>query len=102
GYEKAMKEAGLPIRQDWIIEGEFLQESGYRAMSILMSLEQRPSALVVVDDIVAFGIVRGLNELGFTVPQDMSLIAFNNTALTELSSPPISSVDISIYQLGYL
>jgi len=102
GYTRAMKEAGLEIRQDWIIEGEFIQESGYRAMSILMSLSQRPSALVVVDDVVAFGIVRGLNELGYSVPKDMSLISFNNTALTELSSPPISSVDISIYQLGYL
>lgn len=102
GYEQAMREAGLEIREDWIIEEEFLQESGYRAMSILMSLSERPSALVVVDDIVAFGILRGLHELGYQVPQDMSLISFNNTALTELSSPPISSVDISIYQLGYL
>ncbi|XEC94646.1 LacI family DNA-binding transcriptional regulator [Paenibacillus tarimensis] len=102
GYEKALREANLPLNPQWIVEGEFLQESGYRAMSLIMSLLDRPTALVVIDDVVAFGIVRGLNEIGYSVPQNMSLISFNNTALTELSSPPISSVDISIYQLGYL
>ncbi|HZG75312.1 MAG TPA: LacI family DNA-binding transcriptional regulator [Paenibacillus sp.] len=101
GYSKAMREAGLPVRNDWIVEGEFLQESGYRAMSLLMGLPERPTALVVIDDVVTFGILRGLVELGYSVPKDLGLVSFNNIVFSELATPPISSIDIGIYQLGY-
>ncbi|WP_127531498.1 LacI family DNA-binding transcriptional regulator [Paenibacillus kobensis] len=101
GYQKALEAYRLPIRSEWIVEGEFLQESGYRAMSLIMSLPERPTALVVIDDVVAFGVLRGLTELGYKVPDDISLVSFNNIALSELASPPISSIDIGTYQLGY-
>lgn len=101
GYKQALQEAGLEARPEWIVEGEFLQESGYRAMSFFMGLPERPTALVVIDDVVAFGVLRGLNELGFKVPFDLSVVGFNNIPMAELSNPPLSSVDISIYQLGY-
>ncbi|PDO09493.1 MAG: LacI family transcriptional regulator [Candidatus Reconcilbacillus cellulovorans] len=101
GYRKALQEAGLETRDEWIVEGEFLQESGYRAMSFFMSLPERPTALVAIDDMVAFGVVRGLAELGYRVPQDLGLVAFNNTAIAELCTPPISSIDIGVYEIGY-
>jgi len=101
GYWKAMRESGLAGRDEWIVEGEFLQDSGYRAMSILMSLPERPTALVVTDDLISFGILRGLSELGYSVPQDLSLVSFNDIALSKLATPPISSIDIGIFQLGY-
>ncbi|MCC3376445.1 LacI family DNA-binding transcriptional regulator [Cohnella sp. REN36] len=102
GYLRAMHDHGLPMQPEWIVEGEFLQESGYRAMSFFMNLPERPTALVVIDDLVTFGVLRGLTELGFRVPDDLSLVSFNNISLTELSTPPLSSVDIGIYQLGYM
>lgn len=102
GYRKAMAEAGLPVRNDWIVETEFLQESGYRAMSMLMSLPERPTALIAIDDVVAFGVLHGLSELGYRVPDDISLVSFNNISLSELSSPPLTSIDIGTYQIGYL
>lgn len=101
GYRLAMQEAGLRVSEDWIVEGEFLQETGYRAMSMLMNLPERPTALVVIDDIVAFGVLHGLNELGYSVPQDMCLVGFNNISLSEHTSPPLTSVDIGTYQIGY-
>lgn len=102
GYRRALADNGLPSASEWIMEGEFLQESGYRAMSFFMNLPERPTALVVMDDIVTFGILRGLSELGYRVPDDLSLVSFNNITLSELSSPPLTSVDIGIYQLGYM
>jgi len=101
GYQKALRHAKLPMNSDWIVEGEFLQESGYSAMAFIMNLPERPTALVAIDDIVTYGVLRGLTELGYRVPQDMSLVSFNNLALSELTTPPISSIDIGIYQLGY-
>ncbi|PZD95596.1 LacI family transcriptional regulator [Paenibacillus sambharensis] len=101
GYKLAMQQENLSVNPEWIVEGDFLQESGYRAMSYIMNLPERPTALVVMDDLVAFGVLGGLTELGYKVPQDLCLAAFNNTPMSELTSPPISSVDIGIYQLGY-
>lgn len=102
GFKRAIEANHLRVQPEWIVEGEFLQESGYRAMSFFMNLPERPTALVVVDDLVTFGVLRGLNELGYKVPDDLSLVSFNNIALAELSSPPLSSIDIGIYQLGYM
>lgn len=101
GYRKAMEEAGLEINPEWIIDSEFLQQSGFRAMSFVMNISDRPTALVVIDDLTAFGVLRGLNELGYSVPNDISIFSFNNIAVSELASPAISSVDIGTYQLGY-
>jgi DNA-binding LacI/PurR family transcriptional regulator len=101
GYKNALRDANLQTRPDWIVEGEFLQESGYRAMSFIMTLPERPTALVGIDDVITFGVLRGLTELGYRVPQDLSLVSFNNLALSELTSPSLSSIDIGIYQLGY-
>lgn len=101
GYRQAMADAGLTINPEWIIDSEFLQQSGFRAMSFVMNVTDRPTALVVIDDLTAFGVLRGLNELGYSVPQDISLVSFNNIAVAELASPALSSVDIGTYQLGY-
>ncbi|WP_256442682.1 LacI family DNA-binding transcriptional regulator [Cohnella sp. LGH] len=101
GYTKALAEAGLPFKQSWVVEGEFLIESGYRAMASIMSQPEPPTALVVIDDVVAFGVLKGLSELGIRVPQDVAIVSFNNIALSELTIPPISSVDVGTYQLGY-
>ncbi|MBP3964879.1 LacI family DNA-binding transcriptional regulator [Paenibacillus lignilyticus] len=101
GYKKALKEANLPFQQEWVLEGDLLQQSGYRAMSFFMSLPDRPTALVIFDDLLAFGVLRGLTELGYSVPQDICIVSFNNIPLSELASTPISSIDIGTYQLGY-
>lgn len=101
GYCKALEEAALPLQSNWIVEGEFLQESGYRAMSLVMSLPERPTAMVIIDDLVAIGVLRGLTELGYQVPRDISIVSFNNITVSQFTSPPISSIDIGIYQLGY-
>ncbi len=101
GYRNALAEARLESREEWIVEGEFLQESGFRSMSMFMSMRERPTALIAIDDNVAFGVLSGLAELGYRVPEDLSLIGFNNIPLAELAAPPLSSIDIGTYQLGY-
>ncbi|MNM87278.1 HTH-type transcriptional regulator MalR [compost metagenome] len=101
GYMDALNDAGLEMRPEWIVEGEFLQDSGYRAMSFFMNLPERPTAIVLIDDVVSFGVLRSLHELKFKVPEDLCLVSFNNIPLSELSTPPLSSMDIGIYNLGY-
>jgi len=101
GYLQALNDSGLETKPEWIVEGEFLQESGYRAISFFMNLPDRPTAIVLIDDVVSFGVLRGLYELNYKVPEDLCLVSFNNIPIAEMSTPPLSSVDIGIYNMGY-
>ena len=102
GYRQALASASLPFRKDWIIGEEMLQAGGFHALSLMLTQPERPTAFVVIDDVIAFGFIRQLYEAGFRVPDDVSIVSFNNIMLTELSNPPISTVDIGIYHLGYM
>lgn len=101
GYETAIKNAGLPNRDEYISNEEFLKEGGQEAITELLSLSEPPTALVVADDLMALGVVNKLDEMGKVVPEDISVVSFNNVLLTELSRPPLTSVDINIFRLGY-
>ncbi|WP_223589402.1 LacI family DNA-binding transcriptional regulator [Neobacillus bataviensis] len=101
GYKQALNNANIPIKNEYILHGEFLREGGQEAVSELMALEQRPTALVVVDDLMALGVLSTLDELGVKVPEEISVVSFNNVLLSEMSKPPLTSMDINIFDLGY-
>jgi DNA-binding LacI/PurR family transcriptional regulator len=101
GYEKAIRDAGLQYKDQYIVHEEFLKEGGQEAVRELFSLPDPPTALVVMDDLMTFGVISTLHELGLSVPDHISVASFNNVMLSELSSPPLTSVDINIFQLGY-
>ncbi|KAA0546482.1 LacI family transcriptional regulator [Bacillus sp. BGMRC 2118] len=100
GYEKALSNSGIDYRDEYIIHEEFLQEGGQEAVKELLALAEPPSALVVADDLMAWGVLNTLDEMGLNVPTDMSVISFNNLMLSEVSKPPLTSVDIKIFELG--
>lgn len=101
GYQEALQNANLEIKEQYIVHEEFLKEGGKEAVSGLMSLDERPDALVVVDDLMAVGVLNMLNEMKIKVPDEISVISFNNSMLAEFSHPPLTSVDINIFELGY-
>lgn len=101
GFERALRNAKIPLKNEYIIHEEFLREGGQEAVRELMSLEERPTALVVADDFMALGVLNMLDELGIKVPEDISIVSFNNVLLAEMSKPPLTSVDINIFDLGY-
>ncbi|MRN53651.1 LacI family DNA-binding transcriptional regulator [Paenibacillus monticola] len=100
GYRNALLDHGLEWYPEWIVEGESLQDSGYGSISDFMNLPNRPTALVAVDDMVTFSVIRVLKQLKYKVPDDLAIVSFNNIPLAELSVPPISSIDTRIYDLG--
>lgn len=101
GFKEALKIADLPISEEYICYMEFLREGGERAVEKLMQLEQPPTGIVVTDDLMAMGVLSTLAEKGYSVPNDVSVVSFNNVIFSELSHPPLTSVDVRIFQLGY-
>ncbi|MFC0272026.1 LacI family DNA-binding transcriptional regulator [Metabacillus herbersteinensis] len=101
GYEKAIRNANLVYRDEYIVHEEFLKEGGQEAVKELFSLKEPPTALVVADDLMALGVLNMLDTMGINVPNDVSVVSFNNVMLSEVSRPPLTTVDINIFQLGY-
>jgi DNA-binding LacI/PurR family transcriptional regulator len=101
GYKNALDIDNILFRKEYIVHEEFLKEGGREAVAALMALEDPPTALVVVDDIMALGVIGMLSEMGVNVPEAISVASFNNVMVAELSVPPLTSVDINIYELGY-
>ena len=101
GYEAALRQANIKYRDDYVVHEVFLKEGGQDAVVELMSLSDPPTALVVADDIMALGVLRMLDNMGMSVPEDISIISFNNVMISELASPPLTTVDINIFSLGY-
>ncbi|WP_054637419.1 LacI family DNA-binding transcriptional regulator [Thalassobacillus sp. C254] len=101
GYEQALKQAGLQLKDHYKVYHEELEEGGQEAIIELMSLSEPPTALVVSDDIMTFGVLRMLSDMGVKVPEELSIISFNNVMISKLSSPPMTTVDIHIYDIGH-
>ncbi|MFD1739843.1 LacI family DNA-binding transcriptional regulator [Bacillus salitolerans] len=100
GYEKALRNSNLVYRDDYIVQEEFLKEGGREAVKELLALTDPPTALVVTDDIMALGVLNTLAEMGISVPDDISVVSFNNSMFSEVSRPPLTSVNINIFDLG--
>jgi LacI family transcriptional regulator len=102
GYMAAMVERGLNIEQNLIIAGNFDQPGGERAALHIaqMSSHSRPTAIFAANDETAFGIMLGLARLGWHVPQDISVCGFGDLPMARLLSPPLTTVQVSLRDLG--
>lgn len=100
GYKRALQEYNIPIREDYIIHEEFLISGGKQGVLEIMSTSEPPTALVVADDLMAMGVLRTLHLMGYEIPGSVSVVSFNNALFSELSTPPLTTVDINILELG--
>jgi DNA-binding LacI/PurR family transcriptional regulator len=101
GYSKALEESGIAIRPELLFEYSMYSDTNYHEIPLVMSLSNHPTAFVTISDDIAFGIIQKLKELGKKVPEDIAVVSFNNTIISQISSPQITSMEIGIYQLGY-
>lgn len=101
GYRNALMHSGLELDRNYITEGEFSKDSGYENMKKLLGLKEIPTALVVTDDVMAFGAIDAIKHSGLRIPEDIEIVSFNNVPIAEFCNPSLTSVDIDAYSLGY-
>ncbi|MBV7437626.1 substrate-binding domain-containing protein [Aeromonas sp. sif2416] len=102
GFEQAMQEAGLAINPAWVQEGDFDCASGHDAMLRLLAMPERPSALFVCNDMMAMGVISAAHRAGLVIPRDLSLVGYDNVALAQYMSPPLTTVNQPKEELGRL
>jgi len=100
GYRDAVRDLGLDRRAEWEVPGDFTEASGYRAIARLLALPDRPTAIFAANDAMAIGALSALRELGLRVPDDIAVTGFDDIPLARYMSPPLSSVHVSIAELG--
>jgi LacI family transcriptional regulator len=99
GYREAIERAGLEPRDDLIRLGDGELEHGRRAMGELLRLARRPTAAFGAGDLYAIGALQALWEAGFRVPDDMSVVGFDDT-LAAVAIPPLTTVVLPMREMG--
>ncbi|MDG2954841.1 HTH-type transcriptional repressor PurR [Bisgaard Taxon 10/6] len=100
GFLKALHEAGLEMNPDWLLEGSFEPEDGYECMNRLLAQTHRPSAIFCCNDVMALGAISAITEKGFRVPEDFSIIGYDNVHISRFSAPPLTTIHQSKARLG--
>lgn len=100
GYKRALAEAGLGIHPDWIIESDFECEGGYQAFEKLYERGKLPSALFVCNDMMAMGVIQAANLRGLRVPDDLSLIGYDDVHIAKFMTPALTTIHQPKYRLG--
>lgn len=100
GYIRALKEYGIAINDDYIFEMGFSVDSGVKAGKYFSALKSLPSAICCANDLIAFGVLSSLIELGIRVPEDISLTGMDNIDFTNLSRPRLTTVTNDSAEFG--
>ncbi|NYF80768.1 LacI family DNA-binding transcriptional regulator [Granulicella arctica] len=100
GFRRALREAKITISPEYVQEGYFEKQSGYANATTLLKLLPRPTAIFAANDLMAFGALTAIRDMGLRCPEDVSVIGFDNLDLAEIVTPALTSVDQSGYQLG--
>ncbi len=101
GYIQALREANLPVHKPYMKTLEFETTRSYQIVSEIVNLSDPPTSLVISDDYNALSVLAALQEKNISLPEEMSVITFNNTMITRLSRPQLTTVDTQSSRLGY-
>ncbi|ELJ8442399.1 substrate-binding domain-containing protein [Vibrio cholerae] len=100
GYKRALAEAGIAINPDWIVESDFECEGGYQAFEKLYQRGKLPSALFVSNDMMAMGVIQAASQRGLRVPDDLSLIGYDDVHIAKFITPALTTIHQPKYRLG--
>jgi len=100
GYQRALINNGLIFDPKWIRIGDWRMESGYSVMQDLLRLPEIPDAVFSQNDFMAIGAIHAIQDAGLRIPEDIAIIGFDNTLLTNYSRPALSSVDPHLRNIG--
>ena len=100
GFVKAMNEANLPIHENWIMEGFFEPEDGYECMNKILAQDSLPTAVFCCNDVMALGAISAITEKGLRVPDDISIIGYDNIHSSRFYAPPLTTIHQSKSRLG--
>ncbi len=101
GYRKALRTARITFDDSLMQRGDFTVEAGEKMMQVLMQQRQTPTAVFCANDEMAIGAIRSLKAVGLNVPDDISVVGFDDQEIAHLYEPPLTTVHIPRFDIGY-
>lgn len=99
GYKRALNEYGIDVNEDYIIETIISYENGKNISTDIIERDE-VTGIFASSDIVSLGIIKGLKEMGYVVPDDYSIVGFDNIKVAEFMNPGLSTVSQNISGKG--
>lgn len=102
GINDAIKAAGLPATTLTVIETHYTIEEGANAFRRLMSMTDHPTAVLCGNDVLAVGALRAAHEMKVAIPQDVSIVGFDDIELAQVATPPLTTVHVPHREMGQI
>jgi LacI family transcriptional regulator len=101
GYKAALADCDNPVREELVIEGDYQQQTSYEATkSLLRRVDPRPTAIFASNDLSAFGAMDAARESGLRIPDDISIVGFDDIPQASLVHPRLTTVRQPLEQMG--
>ena len=100
GYQRALDENHLQFNPNYLVSGDFTFHSGEIAMQQLLSLKELPSAVFILNDMMAIGAITAIRKAGMSVPKDISIIGFDNIQMSSAVTPMLTTVGQPIDEIA--
>jgi DNA-binding LacI/PurR family transcriptional regulator len=100
GYRAALESRGVEVDPDLIADGNFLIDGGYEQGLRLLAPANRPTAIFAGTDMQAMGVYRAARELGLRIPEDLSVVGFDDVPIADLASPGLTTVRQPLAEMG--
>jgi DNA-binding LacI/PurR family transcriptional regulator len=99
-FTRSIEECALELDPAWIVEGDHTMEGGMAAMDQLLKSKQVPTAVMCSNDMTAIGVLHKLYREGLKVPDDLSVIGFDDIHIAQVTIPPLTTIQMSCFELA--
>jgi LacI family transcriptional regulator len=100
GYRAAMEAEGAPVPEEYIRHGHFMYEDGVALGALVLDLPDRPTAVFAGSDETAAGVIEAARARGLRIPEDLSVVGFDDTQVARFASPPLTTVRQPLREMG--
>jgi DNA-binding LacI/PurR family transcriptional regulator len=99
-FVKAVERVGLKVDERFLREGDYRITGGERAMTELLAMKERPTAIVAANDLTAIGAMRVIHREGLSVPGDFSIVGFDDIELSDMVYPPLTTLRLPKHEMA--
>lgn len=99
GYIRALEEASIPVNNDWIVFGGYNYEHGLKTTDAIRR-SNSPTAIFAANDLIAYGVYQSLQNSGLAIPDDFSVVGFDNLLASNFLTPGLTTINQDAYSLG--
>ncbi len=100
GYRRALEEAGEPVQEELLYTGNYSRSSGYRIAERIAADLGRMDALFAANDRMALGVIQGLRDRGYAMPETLPIVGYDDSDAAQFSEPPLTTVRVPFRELG--